>query len=384
MLHWGFPPVIGGVETHLFLLGPELVRRGYATSLLTGSVGNYKADYEYKGMAIKRSPLFDLNWLFDRGFEGLRENIENLIYMFLDKIKPDIIHVHNMHYFSRIHAAAVSMYAKKHRIPLILTTHNVWDECLFLDLTLNIKWKHIIAVSDYIRVELMGVGVSKNKITVVHHGIDIDKFRKGNSNRIFKKYPRLKNRKIIFHPARIGLAKGCDVSIKALRIIKKTFPDVMLMLTGSKNIIDWGTTQQKDIAYLLHLAKKIGVDKNLFIDSVPYEVMPEFYNIADVCVYPSNSFEPFGITMLESLSSEVPMVVTESGGMAEVVKDGINGFIIKTRDYNQLADRCLRLLKDQKFREELGKNGRKLVKESYTKEIMAENTAKVYKKILAY
>ena len=382
ILHWGFPPTIGGVETHLSLLGPELVKRGHKAHLLTGSIGNHKVEHKYKGVAIKRSPLFDLNWLFNRGFEDLENEIKNLINMFLDRSKPDVIHAHNMHYFSEIHAKTLDNYARKNRIPLILTAHNVWNDGDFLDLTLDIEWKHIIAVSEYIKFELMGIRVPEHKITVVHHGIDINKFKNTNSERILAKYPTLKKRKIIFHPARIGLAKGCDVSLKALRIIKRKIPEALLILTGTKNTIDWGTTQQKDIAYMLHLTKKLNLKNNVFIQMIPLGVMPSFYHIADVCVYPSSSQEPFGITMLESLASGVPIVVTKSGGMVEVIKDGVNGFVVKIKDYKELAERCISILKDKKLRQELGENGRMLIKERYTKEIMAENTIKVYEKAL--
>lgn len=383
LLHWGFPPIIGGVETHLSLLGPELVKRGHSVSLLTGNVDGCKVDYAYKGMGIKRSPLFDLNWLFKRGLDGLEEEIENLITMFLDVSKPDIIHAHNMHYFSKIHAELLDNYAKKHKIPLLLTAHNIWDECDFLDLTLDTGWKHIVAVSEYIKFELMGIGVPERKITVVHHGVDIDKFKKSTTKDIFKKYPTFKNRKIIFNPSRLGLAKGCDVSLKALKIIKKMFPDALLIFTGTKDIIDWGTKQQKDIAYMLHLIKKMGLEKNVFMQMIPFDVMPKFYHIADVCVYPSSSCEPFGIAILESLASSVPVIVTESGGMVEVIKDGKNGFVVKIKNYKEVADKCILILKNKKMCNELGRNGRALVEEKFTKEIMTENTIKVYNKILA-
>ncbi|MBC8499589.1 MAG: glycosyltransferase family 4 protein, partial [Candidatus Atribacteria bacterium] len=200
---------------------------------------------------------------------------------------------------------------------------------------------------------------------------------------IFKKYPIFKNRKIIFNPSRLGLAKGCDVSLKALRIIKKVFPDVLLIFTGTKNIIEWGTKQQKDIAYILHLAKKLGLEKNIFMQTIPFDLMPKFYRIADVCVYPSASQKPFGMSILESLASSVPVVVTESGGIEEVIKDGKNGFVVKIRNYKELADRCILILKNRKICDELGGNGRVLVEKKFTKEIMAENTIKVYNKILA-
>ena len=60
--------------------------------------------------------------------------------MFLDRTRPDLIHAHNMHYFSAIHAQALDSYAKRNRIPLVLTAHNVWDDGEFLDLTLDINW----------------------------------------------------------------------------------------------------------------------------------------------------------------------------------------------------------------------------------------------------
>ena len=133
---------------------------------------------------------------------------------------------------------------------------------------------------------------------------------------------------------------------------------------------------------MLHLIKKLDIEKNVFMQMIPLDLMPKFYNVADISVYPSTGHEPFGITMLESLASGVPMVVTESGGMVEVIENGINGFIVKTRDYKALAERCTEILKDERLRRELGKNGKILVKEKYRRDIMVDNTLKVYEKAL--
>jgi len=186
----------------------------------------------------------------------LEEEINNALSSFIEETKPDIIHTHNMHYFSEVHIRILEGLAKKKGIPLILTAHNVWDDILFLELIHKIDWSHIIAVSHFIKREIIGVGIDDTRITVIHHGVDEDKFNPGlKSDSILKKFPRLKGRKIIFHPARIGLAKGCDTSIKAINLVREDYPDVMLVLAGSKNIIDWGLTQQKDIAYLVSLIK---------------------------------------------------------------------------------------------------------------------------------
>ncbi|MBU0571252.1 MAG: glycosyltransferase family 4 protein [Candidatus Omnitrophica bacterium] len=382
-LHWGFPPIIGGVETHLTIILPEMVKQGHNVSLLTGSVEGVDGLYVYEGATIHRTPLMDLNWLAKRGLAGLDEEIYQVFNTFLETTKPDIIHVHNMHYFSPVHAHTLSGLAKERGIPLIVTAHNVWDDVLFMDLTHKIDWTHIIAVSHFIKKEIIGIGVDDRKITVIHHGIDQDKFNPAvNPEKILKKYPQLKNKKVIFHPARIGMAKGCDVSIKAINIVKRIYPDIMLVLAGSKNIVDWAGSQQKDIAYLVKLIKHFGLTDNILIDSYTLDEVSQIYSVADVCLYPSSGCEPFGLTMLEAMASEKPIIVTKMGGMPEIISDGINGFVIPVKDFELLAAKINNLLEDEALRRRLGYTGRQMVEAQYTKEHVTANTLAVYKRFL--
>ncbi len=180
----------------------------------------------------------------------------------------------------------------------------------------------------------------------------------------------------------MGLAKGCDVSIKALRTVIKKYPDVMLILAGTKNIIDWGDTQQKDIAYMVQLIDKFGLRDNVLIDSYDLSDMPDLYNVSQVCVYPSSSFEPFGLTMLEAMACSRPMIVTKMGGMPEIISDAVNGFVIPVKDSEELASRIIQLMADQDLRERLGETGRSMVEKSYTKKSVAHATLDVYKKYL--
>ncbi|NQT95210.1 MAG: glycosyltransferase family 4 protein, partial [Candidatus Omnitrophica bacterium] len=256
------------------------------------------------------------------------------------------------------------------------------DDALFLELTSGINWSHIIAVSHYVKMEIMGICYDDKKITVVHHGIDTSLFKPGNKENITKKYNELKGHKIIFHPARMGLAKGCDVSVKAMRHVIEEIPDAMLILAGTKNIIDWGSTQQKDIAYILYLIDIFGLKKNTFINVFTLEEIVSLYALCDVCVYPSSSPEPFGLTMLEAQASGKPIIVTNSGGMPEVIKDGINGFIIGVKDHETLASRITQLLLNKRLSERLGYTGREIVETNFTKEVMARNVSKVYERVL--
>lgn len=381
--HWGFPPIIGGVETHLTILLPQMVKMGHKVSLLTCAVEGMSGSYDYEGVNIFRTPLMDLNWLYKRGLKGLKEELFQVFSSFLKEVNPDVIHAHNMHYFSEVHAKTLEGFAKKLGTPLVLTAHNVWDDILYLDLTHNIDWTHIIAVSHFIKKEIIGIGIDDAKITVVHHGVDQDKFKPGLSTKnILAKYPQLKGKRVIFHPARIGLAKGCDTSIKATSVIKQMDSKVMLVLAGSKNIIDWGSTQQKDIAYLVNLVKHFRMKNNILIDMYTLEEIRELYEVSEVCLYPSTALEPFGLTMLEAMSMSKPMVVTNMGGMPEIIKDGINGFVVPVKDFETLAAKLWQLLEDRKLSKRFGYTGRQMVDSQYTKEIVTKNTLSIYKRLL--
>ena len=382
-LHWGFPPIIGGVETHLTTLLPTFVSMGHKVSLLTCSFEGYPGEDDYHGVKVTRNPVMDLNWLYKRGLDGIQEEVSRVFKKFIYKNKPDVLHVHNMNYFSKAHIKSLEHLAIQKGIPLFLTAHNAWDDVQFLELTFTIEWRHIIAVSHFIAKELNGIGCEHSLVTTIHHGVDEDMFNPNvDTKKIFKKYPQLKGKRVIFHPARMGLAKGCDVSIKALRAVKKKYPDVMLVLAGTKNIIDWGETQQKDIAYMVQLVENFGLRDNVLIDSYDLTDMPALYNVAQVCVYPSSSFEPFGLTMLESMACSRPMIVTNTGGMPEIISDSVNGFVIPVKASEELASRIIQIMDNKDLRERLGETGRKMVETSYSKTDVAQATLNLYKKYL--
>ena len=97
-LHWGFPPIIGGVETHLTILLPTFVRMGHNVSLLTGSFEGCPVKDDYKGVRVYRAPIMDLNWLAKRGLHGIEKEVNEVLNKFVDRYKPDVLHAHNMNY----------------------------------------------------------------------------------------------------------------------------------------------------------------------------------------------------------------------------------------------------------------------------------------------
>jgi glycosyltransferase involved in cell wall biosynthesis len=82
--------------------------------------------------------------------------------------------------------------------------------------------------------------------------------------------------------------------------------------------------------------------------------------------------------MLEAMASAKPMVVTRMGGMPEIIGDGINGFVIPVKGYEELASRVIQLFSDDELRERLGNVGRNMVEKSYTRKNVAQSTLRLY------
>lgn len=386
MLHWAFPPIIGGVETHLVLLCPELIKRGWQVELLTGAIEGRYEEYVWEGMRVKRTPLMDLNSLNPEKIKALKDQIREELEQFIEEVNPDIIHAHNMHYFSPVHAKVLDEIKRKREIPLVLTSHNVWEDELWDEMNrLADIWDMVISVSQYIKDEMVKVGYRAGRIVVVHHGIDHRRFHPPTEEEYAaarRRYPALGDRPVIFHPARMSLDKGCHISVKALRIIKERVPDVMLVLAGTGKTVDWGSHQQKHVRMIMDMIEEYGLKDNVYVQFFPWEEIPYMYQAADICIYPSCFEEPFGLVMLEAMATGRPIVVSRAGGMPEVVKDGQNGFIVEMKNEEELADRCLQLLLNPDLAEAMGKKGREMVEKHYTKEIMTEKTINVYEMAL--
>jgi glycosyltransferase involved in cell wall biosynthesis len=77
-----------------------------------------------------------------------------------------------------------------------------------------------------------------------------------------------------------------------------------------------------------------------------------------------------------------PMVVTDMGGMPEIIKDGINGFVVHVKDFEALAAKICRLLEDKTLAKRFGYTGRQIVEAQYTKAMVTQQTLNVYNKAL--
>ncbi len=92
--------------------------------------------------------------------------------------------------------------------------------------------------------------------------------------------------------------------------------------------------------------------------------MASLLSVADILLLPSE-LESFGLVALEAMACEVPVVATNVGGIPEVVREGLDGFLCAVGDVDTMAERCLKILSDPQLRAEMGKTAREHAREKF-------------------
>lgn len=200
----------------------------------------------------------------------------------------------------------------------------------------------------------------RNQIIPVPNGVDINQFKPKKVNK--DKLGIGDDRPIIFFPRSITQKHGSLLLLESLAKLKFISSDFLLLMAGPlKN-------NEKKIffnkLYQLQLTDHI-----LLKGHIPYSEMVNYYNISDIVTIPSLCSEGTTISCLEAMACEKPVIVTNVGGIKEIIyRSYIDGGIMVQPDSSQLRDAFLELLNDVDLRKNLGIKGRKRVKKYFTLE----------------
>ena len=381
-MHWAFPPVVGGVESHLVYLYGELARMGHEVSFLTSPHPD-RDEGDYPWCKIVSDDYMSIRHCLGRA--GRRMRVYRMMENFIAGEEPDIIHAHNLHYFVPDHALCLDALSKKHGIPLVLTIHNYWEDDLCRHLLRDVGWDRIVAVSYHLkRPCIFDAGIPPDKVEVHYHGVRLDRYRILGDREVIKERLGLKGRRVVLHPARACQSKGSLHSIMAAAMLREKYPDVCLLLTGNGDSVDFDNEREAFKSEAASLIERLGLEDSVrFIDARGDE-MPLYMNSADVVVYPTilPQGEAFGIAPVEAMACGRPVIVTASGGLVESIRHGINGLVIE-RDPDTLAGRLSRciglLLGSPELAEYLGKNGREIAVERFDSRKMALKMERLYR-----
>lgn len=197
----------------------------------------------------------------------------------------------------------------------------------------------LIAISNYTRQTLIEtLKLPADRIQVVYPGVDLNKFKSMTVPEAFwSKYGLRKEGKYILFVGSEDPRKNFSTLIKAFALVKQAMPGVKLIKVGSANFLQ---ERQKLITLIdsLNLQQDI-----LFMNYVPEEDLPLFYNAAEVLAMPS-IYEGFGLPIAEAMACGTPVVYGRAGSLPEV--GGTAGIQVAPHDVEGMAESLLRLLDD--------------------------------------
>lgn len=204
--------------------------------------------------------------------------------------------------------------------------------------------------------------LSREKISVVYNGLDVDAFSYGGEKR--------EENSLLFVGNTEDYKKGTRYLLEMLALLP---PEVRL------TIVDEGPPKRTS-AY--ELAKKFGVEHRLhFTGKVDLATLVHLYCTKTLVVV-SSLHEGFGLPAAEGMACECAVVSTDSGALKEVMLDGVTGHLVPAKNPRVMADAVMKLLNNKALRERMGKAGRKRAVEFFSWPAAAKNTLKVYRDVI--
>lgn len=210
------------------------------------------------------------------------------------------------------------------------------------------KTDFVIAVSKHIKNRIAELAPANIKLDVVHNGINLDRFN----------LPKNKNKEIvILFSGRLQEEKGIKLLIEVfLDILETNCNNIRLLILGGSG---YGNGKRTAFINQINALSEKADGKINFTGYIDYDNIHEYYNQADIGVFPSIIAEAFGLTTLEALASGLPVIVSDAGGMHEVINDKC-GFIINRGDNMkiELKETLLKLIIDNNLRSSMSKEAK--------------------------
>lgn len=384
MLTWEYPPrIVGGIARVVHDLSKRLIKDGHEVTVVTyrdnADVPEYEND---KGVNVYRvdnymiHPNNFIDWIMQLNFNMLSKATE-----IINKEGGfDVIHAHDW----LVTYAAKSL-KNAYDIPIVATIHateagrnsGIHDETQrYINDTewlLTYEATEVIVNSDYMKNEIQRLfGLPFDKINVIPNGINLSNFTGIERDYDFRRQYAMDNEKIILYVGRLVYEKGVQHLIAAMPKILSNYNDAKLIIAGRGGMMD----------ELRAEASNLGLnDKIYFTGYLNSKQVQKMYKCADVAVFPS-TYEPFGIVALEAMLAGVPTVVSDVGGLDEIVTHGVDGMKSYAGNANSIADSVTALLYDHQLATNVSKKAKQKVKDQFNWEKIAQDTHFTYEKAI--
>ena len=383
MLTWEYPPrIVGGIARVVHDLSKRLIKDGHEVTVITYRDGNVPEYENDKGVEVYRvdnymiHPNNFIDWIMQLNF--------NMIAKATEVINKeggfDVIHAHDW----LVTYAAKSL-KQSFNLPMVATIHateagrnsGIHDDTQrYINDTewlLTYEATEVIVNSNYMKGHVQGLfGLPFDKISVIPNGINLNNFTGIERDYDFRRKFAMDNEKIILYVGRLVYEKGVQHLVQhlisAMPKILDHYHDSKLVIAGKGGMLDELKAQVDSMG----LSNKV-----YFTGYLNQKEVQKMYKCADVAVFPS-TYEPFGIVALEAMLAGIPTVVSDIGGLNEIVEHGVNGMKSYAGNPNSIADSVLSLLFDQQLAMNVTKNAKNKVKNEFNWQKIAQDTHYIY------
>ncbi len=382
MLSWELPPDhVGGLGKHVFHLSRALSAQGAETHVVTiartnETTGGNDEPWVHRLMAYPVSSPDFVSWVLQLNVAML----ERAIAVSLEHGEMSLVHAHDW-----LSCFAARAYKHAFCVPMVATIHateagrNAGIHNAQQKYISDVEWWlgyeawRIICCSSHMKNEVTSLfGAPEDKIEVIPNGVDPEEFRvpdRALSRDLFAH----RDESMVFFVGRLVREKGVDTLIEAVRILLDQGRKIKLVIAGT------GPYEEN----LKFKAAMTGIYSNTyFTGRITDNVRNHLYMWADAAVFPSY-YEPFGIVALEAMAAGSGLVVSDTGGMSEVVSHELNGLKVKPGDPAHLASAIARLIDERELRHKIRRAGLETVRRRYAWPQIAKHTLRLYDSVLA-
>ena len=287
---------------------------------------------------------------------------------FIKKRNIDIVHTHTSH--AHIIALLALLGVKSCKLVVSRRVDFHVKNYFSKKFKYGIKVSKIITVSDAIKRILIEDGIDPELLVTIRSGFVTTEFEESNSTiDLRKQYGFSENTVIVSTVAALAPHKAHQVLLKAAYHVLKKHSDVKFLLAGEGEM-------RKQIEKDIH---NLGIDESFillgFVDDVG-----AVYRTSDIFALSSEE-EGLCTSLLDAMYFGLPIVATSAGGIPELVKDEINGFIVPVNNYMLFAERLNLLIEDEDRRKKMGLRSSDILKQN-TIENTVEKTLSIYHEIL--
>jgi glycosyltransferase involved in cell wall biosynthesis len=374
---------MGGPALHVAYLTEGLERRGYDTTLVSGSLARGEDSMAFvadaRGVEVVR--IDELG----REISPLRDLMATIrLARLIRKERPQILHTHTAKAGTVGRVAA--RLAASRRPPIVVHTfHGHVLRGYFGPVrTLFFRWLErwlasgttvLVAVSPQVRDDLVALGIApRERFVVIRLGIELDErvAPERNGRDESRRYLGISgDRFAVGWIGRMTAVKRTDDVLVAFKRLRESGVDAVLCMVGDG----------PDRAGLEQRAHELGVARDTVFVGYQEDVAP-FYAAFDALVLPSVN-EGTPVSVIEALAAERPVVVTRVGGVPDIVRDGEDGFLVEAGATDDLADRLAQLARDPALRARMGKQGRERVLPRYAVDRLVDDVDRLYRSLLS-